>query len=115
MILLSSSRTRAKRLAEDLMNEELPAFYSEDFDRVLSPGEIMTGYGKVKKGYEYPAVKFVVISESDIFGSEKKKKKQVKVTTDDGREQVKEVSEAELARIRLARARELDEERYKDE
>ena len=50
------------------MNEELPAFYSEDFDRVLSPGEIMTGYGKVKKGYEYPAVKFVVISESDIFG-----------------------------------------------
>ena len=75
MILLSSSRTRAKRLAEDLMNEELPAFYSEDFDRVLSPGEIMTGYGKVKKGYEYPAVKFVVISESDIFGSEKKKKK----------------------------------------
>jgi len=35
----------------------------------------MTGYGKVKKGYEYPAVKFVVISESDIFGSEKKKKK----------------------------------------
>ena len=69
MILLSSSRTRAKRLAEDLMNEELPAFYSEDFDRVLSPGEIMTGYGKVKKGYEYPAVKFVVISESDIFGS----------------------------------------------
>ena len=43
------------------------------------------------------------------------KKKQVKVTTDDGREQVKEVSEAELARIRLARARELDEERYKDE
>ena len=35
--------------------------------------------------------------------------------TDDGREQVKEVSEAELARIRLARARELDEERYKDE
>ena len=45
----------------------------------------------------------------------KKKKKQVKVTTDDGREQVKEVSEAELARIRLARARELDEERYKDE
>ena len=27
----------------------------------------------------------------------------------------KEVGEAELARIRLARARELDEERYKDE
>lgn len=49
MVLLSSSRTRAKRLAEDLMNEDLTAFYSEDFDRSLQPGEIMTGYGKVKK------------------------------------------------------------------
>ena len=29
----------------------------------------------MKKGVEYQAVKFVVISESDIFGSEKKKKK----------------------------------------
>ena len=35
----------------------------------------MTAYGKVKRGYEYPLIKFVVISESDIFGAEKKKKK----------------------------------------
>lgn len=34
----------------------------------------MTGYGKIKKGYEYPMLKFVVISESDIFGGEKKKR-----------------------------------------
>lgn len=74
-VLLSSSRTRAKRLAEDLMEEGLNTFYSEDFDHEVKPGEIMTGYGKIKKGYEYPLLKFVVISESDIFGGEKKKKK----------------------------------------
>ncbi|MBO5524155.1 MAG: transcription-repair coupling factor, partial [Roseburia sp.] len=74
-VLLSGSRTRAKRLAEDLMGEGLNAFYSEDFDHEVKPGEIMTGYGKIKKGYEYPLLKFVVISESDIFGGEKKKKK----------------------------------------
>ena len=73
VILLSGSRTRAKRLAEDLMAEGLSTFYSEDFDHEVKPGEIMTGYGKVKKGYEYPMLKFVVISESDIFGGEKKK------------------------------------------
>ncbi len=78
-ILLSSSRTRAKRLAEDLMAEGLNTFYSEDFDHEVKAGEIMTGYGKLKKGYEYPAVKFVVISESDIFGGEKKKKKRHRV------------------------------------
>ena len=75
VVLLSSSRTRAKRLAEDLLAEDLNAFYSDDFDHVVKPGEIMTGFGKVKKGYEYPLLKFVVISESDIFGGEKKKKK----------------------------------------
>lgn len=75
VVLLSGSRTRAKRLAEDLMGEGLNVFYSEDFDHEVKPGEIMTGYGKLKKGYEYPMLKFVVISESDIFGGEKKKKK----------------------------------------
>ena len=39
----------------------------------------MTGYGKIKKGYEYPMLKFVVISESDIFGGEKKKKKRKRI------------------------------------
>lgn len=36
-------------------------------------------YGKIHRGYEYPLIKFVVISESDIFGQEKKKKKKRKV------------------------------------
>ena len=75
VVLLSGSRTRAKRLADDLMGEGLNVFYSEDFDHEVKPGEIMTGYGKLKKGYEYPMLKFVVISESDIFGGERKKKK----------------------------------------
>lgn len=79
VILLSGSRTRAKRLADDLMEEGLNAFYTEDFDHVVKPGEIMTGYGKVKKGYEYPMLKFVVISESDIFGGEKKRKKRRRI------------------------------------
>lgn len=79
VILLSGSRTRAKRLAEDLMQEGLNAFYTEDFDHAVKPGEIMTGYGKVKKGYEYPLLKFVVISDSDIFGGEKKKKKRRRI------------------------------------
>ena len=79
VILLSSSRTRAKRLAEDLMEEGLNSFYTEDFDKEVKAGEIMTGYGKLKKGCEYPMIKFVVISESDIFGTEKKKKKRHRV------------------------------------
>ncbi len=75
VLLLSASATRAKRLAADLMDEGLLAFYSEDSDRVLQPGEIMTYHGSVLKGFEYPLLKFVVISETDIFGRQQRKKK----------------------------------------
>ncbi|MGN0344706.1 MAG: transcription-repair coupling factor [Lachnospiraceae bacterium] len=75
IILLSGSRTRAKRLAEDIMNEGVTCFYTENYEHGLQPGEIMVLYGKVRRGYEYPMLSFAVITESDIFGAEKKKKK----------------------------------------
>lgn len=75
VLLLSGSRTRAQRLAEDLRGQELAAVYSEDPMREVLPGEVLTCYGRVLKGFEYPLLKFVVLSESDIFGAQKKKKK----------------------------------------
>ena len=74
-VLISGSRTRAKRLAEDLRDYDLSSFYSEDQEREVNPGEIMVCYGHIEVGYEYPMIKFIVISESDIFGKTKKKKK----------------------------------------
>lgn len=78
VVLLSGSRTRAKRLAEDLRDYDLSSLYSEDMQREVKPGEIMAAYGYASEGYEYPMLKFVVISESDIFGRKKKKKKRKK-------------------------------------
>ena len=75
MLVLSASATRAKRLATDFMDEGLVAFYSEDSDRILQSGEIMTYHGSVLKGFEYPLLKLVVISETDIFGKQQRKKK----------------------------------------
>ena len=46
MILLSGSKTRAARLAEDILNEGLNCFYTEDYDHELLPGQIMVCYGK---------------------------------------------------------------------
>ena len=75
VVLLSGSRTRAKRLAEDLRDYDLRSFYSGEMDRTVEPGEIMVSYGYVAEGYEYPMLKFTVISETDIFGKKKKKKR----------------------------------------
>lgn len=75
VILLSGSRTRAKRLAQDLLEEGLNSFYTEDYDHELLEGQIMVCQASVHRGYEYPLLQFAVITETDIFGGEKKKKK----------------------------------------
>ncbi len=48
IVLLSGSRTRAERLAKDLQEEGLNAFYGQDSDRILQPGEIMVAYGHAR-------------------------------------------------------------------
>lgn len=79
VVLLSNSRTRAKRLSEDIRQYDLNAFYCDDLEREVHSGEIMVSYGLIHHGFEYPLIKFVVISESDIFGAERRKKKKKKV------------------------------------
>ncbi len=78
MVLVSSSRTRAKRLAADLMSNDIPAIYSENPEREPITGEVMTTYGKIRRGYEYPEIRYVIISEDDLFGAAKKTKKKRK-------------------------------------
>ena len=36
--------------------------------------EIMVTYGRLRQGFEYPLLKYTVISESDIFTTQKKKR-----------------------------------------
>ncbi|MBR2560853.1 MAG: transcription-repair coupling factor, partial [Eubacterium sp.] len=78
VILLSASRTRAERLAGELQAEALNAFYSEDPERMLAPGEILVTRGYTRHGFEYPMQKFVLITETDIFGTAHKKKRRKK-------------------------------------
>jgi len=75
IVLLSSSRTRAKRLAEDIRGYDLNAWYTEDDEKTLLPGEIASVCGTVRKGFEYPEIQFVVLSETDIFTAQKTKKR----------------------------------------
>lgn len=78
IVLISNSRTRAMRMVDDLRDNGIDSYFSEDYDKALVEGEIMVTYGNIHKGFEYPIIKFVVIAESDIFGQEKKDKKRRK-------------------------------------
>ena len=80
VVLLSASRTRASRLAGDLREYDLRAYCPDDGaeDREVKPGEILVTPGNLHRGFEYSLIKFIVITEGDMFGVEKKRRKRKK-------------------------------------
>lgn len=78
VLLVTSSATKGQRLADDLMDEGLNAYFTLDLDHRIYPGETMITTGSVKRGYEYPDAAFVLLSDGDIFGRSRRKKARVK-------------------------------------
>ena len=73
-VLVCNSRTRAKRIVTDLLDDGVSAYYSEDLDKPIEPGTCLVTYGSIHKGFEYPLMQFVLITENDIFTSRQHKK-----------------------------------------
>ena len=74
VVLLCPSRTRAERMAKDLEEYDLRAWFSETGGELI-PGTIQVARGSLHRGFCYPQIRFAVICESDIFGEQKKKKR----------------------------------------
>ncbi len=72
VVIASPSVTRAKRIADNLNSFDIPAFYSENRGRVLSPKEVLVTKGNIEEGFILKNAGLVVISESDIFTNEKR-------------------------------------------
>ncbi|MBO4863221.1 MAG: transcription-repair coupling factor [Eubacterium sp.] len=75
IVIVSPSRTRAKRIADSFMEEGLPAFFSENRSRELNAREVMVTTGNLPEGWIIPEAKEVLISEGEIFGKDKDAKK----------------------------------------
>ena len=75
VMVFSASKTRARRIADDITREGIATFYSDNRERTLNKGEIMTFAGTLKKGFVYRNLKFAMLSDSDIFGRERKRRR----------------------------------------
>ena len=73
VILLSASKTRAERLAKDLSAQGFNAYYTENYDHLLQSGEVMVAHGHAHQGFSYPEQKFVLMTDSDLFGKESRR------------------------------------------
>jgi len=76
IMLMSASRTRAKRLAEQLRNDyELAADYTEEEGAMPRPGRVLLVTGTLAQGFEFSLLRTVLITENDMFGTRRKKKR----------------------------------------
>ena len=75
ILVVSASETRGRRMVDDLMDYDVVSFYEPDKSHVLLPGEVMVTKGNIRHGFEFPDIKFVVLTESDIFGARRKRKR----------------------------------------
>lgn len=78
VVLVCNSRTRAARIVADLEGLGTQSYFSEDYDKEIMPGTVMVTYGNIHRGFEYPLIGFVIITENDIFTSRTRKKQKKK-------------------------------------
>ncbi|MBQ8001850.1 MAG: DEAD/DEAH box helicase, partial [Clostridia bacterium] len=76
IFILGGSSQRAKKLCEALTDKGFKATYYSSFEEIGDTlGTISVLKGSVHKGFEYPLINTVVVSDREIFASEKKKRK----------------------------------------
>lgn len=75
IIIAGGTEQKAKNIANALNDEEIYAQYTEDFIELPPKGNIITVSGGLSRGFEYPLIGTAVISDREIFGNKKAKKK----------------------------------------
>lgn len=75
VVILSGTRGRGERLCEALKDKGLDASYVNRIDAPLQPGQVVITHGSLNKGFEYPELRLVVMSDKEAFGQDRKAKK----------------------------------------
>lgn len=67
--VMTSSRTRTSRLAENLREMGLHAFCPDEHSEELKPGSVEVVYGTLSSGFSCPDIRYVLFTEDDMFGT----------------------------------------------
>lgn len=78
IVFLTASRTRGKRIEEDLQDRGFSVFYTEDLSHKVHAGEIMIALASISRGYAFPDSRYVFISENDLFGEQRSRRRRKK-------------------------------------
>ncbi len=76
--LMVPSKTRGARMAEELREYGIRSYYDPAGAEEIPPGSLLVTYGQLHRGFSYPELKFMLLTEGDILGAPKKKKRRPK-------------------------------------
>ncbi|MBE7023313.1 MAG: transcription-repair coupling factor [Ruminococcaceae bacterium] len=79
-VILAGSERRAENLYTQLLDEDISCTLTKRFDDIPEAGKIIVTQGGLSRGFEYPLIRTVVISDKEIFGETKKKRKHFRVS-----------------------------------
>lgn len=87
VLILAGTKERGMRLASDLRERDIDAIYKDELDIELKEGHIIVLPGILNSGFDFPTVRYAVISDREAFApkrrtAEKKKGKTINVFTD---------------------------------
>jgi len=76
VLLLAGARFHGQRLANEILDQGIPAKYEEDLSgSELERGKVTVTRGSLATGFEYTLLKFAVISDKELFGEQKERKR----------------------------------------
>lgn len=87
VIVLSGTEEKGRRLVQSLIDQNIEAIYKSSLDIELQDGHIVVLPGTLSNGFEFPSIRYAVISDREVFTAPKKegpkkKGRLIKVFTD---------------------------------
>ncbi|MDD2480575.1 MAG: transcription-repair coupling factor [Lutispora sp.] len=73
ILILAGSKDRGERLAEGLKDDGIEALYQDKLGFELKEGHIIILPGNLSGGFEFPSIKYAIITDMEVFGGGKRK------------------------------------------
>lgn len=72
VVILAGTRGKGQRVSETFESQGVMAAYIDELDHDLQPGEVIITRGNLIKGFEYPQIGLVIVSDMEVFGKGRK-------------------------------------------
>lgn len=75
VVLLVTGQDRGRHLLDALREEKVNVFYVSSLDREVQLGNVVISHGQLSSGFELVNARLVVITEREVFGQRKRKRR----------------------------------------